>query len=91
MNSRIQANEVDRFTVVYLDDQHPHPAHNYENYIVYLAMNETPFHPQGFCQHGEMPLSAVAYKGRGGCFDKRIKFDDLPEDCKKAVYQDLEL
>jgi hypothetical protein len=82
---------IDRFTVVFLDETFKHPAHNNVEYVNYLVMNETPFHPQGFCQHGEMPLSAVAYKGRGGCFIKRIKFDDLPEDCKKAVYQDFEL
>jgi hypothetical protein len=74
-------NCFDKYTVVYLDDN--------LNTVNYLAMSENPFHPQGFCQHGDMDINAVAYKGRGGCFDKRIKFDELPEDCKKAVLQDL--
>ena len=82
-------NVVDRYTVVFLDDVFKHPAHYNNEYVPYLAMSGAPFHPQGFCQHGEMQLSAVAYKGRGGCFDKRIKFVDLPEDCQKAVLHDL--
>jgi hypothetical protein len=76
---------IDRYTVVYLDN--PYPNGN----VDYLAMNEQPFSPQGFGQHGEMKIDAVQYKGRGGCFDKRIKFADLPTDCQKAVLQDLEM
>lgn len=76
---------IDRYTVVYLDN--PYDNGN----VDYLAMNEQPFSPQGFGQHGEMPLCAVQYKGRGGCFDKRIKFADLPPDCQKAVLQDFEM
>ena len=74
---------IDRYTVVYLDEI------NDQGKVSYLAMNAHPFHPQGFGQHGEMNINAVQYKGRGGCFDKRIKFDDLPDDCKRAVRQDL--
>lgn len=74
---------ADRFTVVFLDEITG-------NKVNILAMGPTPFHPQGFCQHGEMDISAVAYRGRGGAFDKRIKFADLPPDCQKAVIQDLE-
>jgi hypothetical protein len=74
---------IDRYTVVYLDNV-------YDGNVVYLAMDAMPFFPNGFCQHGEMPLDAVAYKGRGGAFEKRIKFNDLPIDCQKAVLQDLE-
>lgn len=77
-------NVIDRYTVVYLDDVYKNGKVNY------IAMNETPFSPnRGFCQHGDMPLYAVAYKGRGGAFDKRIKFDDLPEDCKKIILEEL--
>jgi hypothetical protein len=76
-------NVMDKYTVVFLDE-------TYDNgKVAYLGMNETPFHPQGFRQHGEMDLYAVAYKGRGGAFEKRIKFSDLPLDCQKAVLQDL--
>lgn len=74
---------VDRYTVVYLDDVSPNGR------VDYLAMNAYPFHPQGFGQHGEMDIDAVAYKGRGGAFNKRIRFEDLPDDCKRAVMNDL--
>jgi hypothetical protein len=73
---------VDRYTVVFLDEEK-------DGRVSYLAMSEKPFHPQGFGQYGEMQIDAVAYKGRGGAFLKRIKFSDLPEDCQRAVIQDI--
>ena len=76
---------IDRFTVVYLDEI------DHRGKVQYLAMSSHPFHPQGLVQHGEMDIWAVAYKGRGGAFKKRIKFADLPEDCQKAVKQDFDL
>lgn len=49
----------------------------------YVAMNERPFHPQGFGQHGE---------GKPGKHNgKKITFDQLPPDCQKLVQQDLDL
>jgi hypothetical protein len=48
----------------------------------YVAMSGAPFHPQGFCQHGEGFLG----KHNG----KRIKFENLPEDCQRAARRDLE-
>jgi len=74
---------VDRFTVVFLDDE------DERGNVPYLAMSAYPFHPQGFGQHGEMKIWAVAYRGRGGAFKKRIPFASLPADCQKAVLQDL--
>jgi hypothetical protein len=74
---------IDRFTVVYLDEI------DERGKVQYLGMSTNPFHPQGFGEHGEMDINAVQYKGRGGCFNKRIKFDSLPDDCKRAVYNDL--
>ena len=41
-----------------------------------------PFHPQGFCQHDEMPSHNRKALG------KKIKFSDLPDDCRKAVKMD---
>ena len=76
-------NCFDKFTVVYLDEI------DKSGKVQYIGMSEHPFHPQGFGQHGEMDINAVQHKGRGGCFDKRIKFADLPEGCQKAVIQDL--
>jgi hypothetical protein len=76
-------NCFDKFTVVYLDEV------DERGNVQYIGMSEHPFHPQGFGQHGEMKIYNVQYTGRGGCFDKRIKFADLPADCQKAVIQDL--
>ena len=73
----------DRYTVVYLDSQ------DKRGNVTYCAMSAAPFSPQGFGQHGTMPVHAVAYRGRGGAFRKRITFADLPPDCQKAVRDDL--
>ena len=87
----------DRYTVVYLDE--PAGSDPYGNARwLYLAMSERPFHPQGFGQHGEIDLFPSQLKqlrkGKGqrlfSYLGKRINFEDLPEDCKKAVGQDLE-
>jgi len=74
---------ADRYTVVYLDTA------NEDGGVDYIGMSGAPTHPQGFCQHGEMYLRNVAYKGRGGCFKKRIRFADLPEECRKIVEREL--
>jgi hypothetical protein len=66
----------DRFTVVYLDCPENSP-----NTFAAVAMNERPFHPQGFGQH----CSAMPGRHLG----KRIRFEDLPEDCQKLVLRDL--
>ena len=47
-----------------------------------VSMSGAPFHPQGFCQHGEGML--------GQHNGKRIKFEALPKDCQKAVRRELE-
>ncbi len=56
--------------------------------FMYLGMNATPFHPQGFGQHGfsDDLIDRPSYSHLG----KRIQFEDLPEDCKKAVMDDYE-
>lgn len=74
---------ADRYTVVFLDDV------DKNGYVQYLGMGPAPFNHQGFCQHGDMPLCRVKYKGRGGVFDKRIAFADLPVDCQTAVMQTI--
>jgi hypothetical protein len=73
---------IDRYTIVYLDNIYPNGN------VEYFGMSDK---PQYFANHGEMKIWDVQYKGRGGCFDKRIKFADLPADCQKAVLQDLEM
>jgi hypothetical protein len=62
---------------------------------LYLAMNGAPFHPQGFGQHGEHTEQVDTGKhgrapGIGGSnhLGIRIRFQDLPEDCRKLVRGD---
>jgi hypothetical protein len=65
---------IDRYTVAYMAQPEPFC-------VSMLAMNDSPFWPQGFCQHcGGKP---------GPHLGKRIPFASLPEDCQKAVKQDL--
>ncbi len=79
----------DRYTVVFLDTYGDTTLVN-PGQVEYLGMSANPFHPQGVGMHGEMPIHNVAYRGRGGVFDKRIQFKELPPDCQRAVLQDLE-
>ena len=72
----------DEWTVIYLDQEE-------NGGVPFRGMSEHPCHPQGFGQWGEMHLSNVGYKGRGGCFDRRVAFADLPPDCKKLVLSDI--
>lgn len=66
----------DQYTVVFTKKS------NAGNFM-YVGMSENPFSPQGFGQHGE-----TQYPNGGKHLGKRIKFDQLPEDCQKLVIQD---
>ena len=74
----------DRYTVVFTG--------NYKNRegCDYLGMSENPYHPQGFGQHGwnASPIDYPRYSHIG----KKIRFQDLPEDCQTLVitnYKDI--
>ncbi len=61
----------------------------------YVGMNCAPFHPQGFGQHGESDRQIDVSKwgfapaiGRKNHLGLRIRFEDLPEDCRKLVVRD---
>lgn len=69
----------------------------------YRAMSGAPYHPQGFAQWGAVSCRAVdtqGGKGRGYVWPpaigrkchlgKRIRFEDLPEDCQRVVKADYE-
>lgn len=74
---------LDRYTVVFTGRY----THKTNGAFWYVAMNAGPFHPQGFYQHGEsnhQPIDRPTY----GHLGKKIRFEDLPEDCQKAVIQD---
>lgn len=81
MNIKIYDNggkTFDRYTVVYMD----FPEHGYPKTYQAIGMSINPFHPQGFGSH------CVAKPGRH--LGKKIKFEELPEDCQKLVKKDLE-
>jgi len=68
---------LDRYTVVYLDD----PEGN--GFFGARGMCSNPCSPQGIgCYVSAMP---------GRHLGKRIKFEQLPEKCKKLVLSDLNL
>ena len=69
---------ADRYTVVYLDCPENAPGMYWS-----IGMDSSPFHPHGFGQHGAAML--------GRHLGKRIRFADLPEDCRQCVRQDLGL
>jgi hypothetical protein len=66
----------------------------------YLAMSGSPFHPQGIGIHGSTQHQpADTIDGEGGwkwppaigrkChLGKRIRFEDLPEDCRRLTLSD---
>jgi hypothetical protein len=73
----------DRYTVVFTGRY----THKTRQCFWYVGMSENPFHPQGFGQHGEqkyLPIDRPTY----GHIGKKIKFEQLPTDCKKLVIQD---
>ena len=75
----------DRYTTIYTKKsiiEKEHRSH-YGTRFMYVGMSEDPFHPLGFGQHGEIEPKHI-----GGHLGKRIKFEQLPEDCKKLVLQD---
>lgn len=67
---------ADRYTVVFLD-----MPENGRGLYGCLSMNREPFHPQGIGMH--------CYAMVGRHLGRRIPFATLPEDCRKAVLQDL--
>jgi len=73
---------VDRYTVVYTRLQGKYPR----GYCAYVAMSAYPFHPQGVGMHGGHMgrIDRPRYSHLG----KRIRFRDLPTDCKRLVVQD---
>jgi hypothetical protein len=70
---------LDRFTVVF--DRYSISEHTQcSRFMDSLSMNARPFHPQGFCQHGQAVL--------GRHLGQRVPFDRLPADCQKAILAD---
>jgi hypothetical protein len=72
---------ADRYTVVYTG----HYTHKTGGEHWYLGMNAIPFSPIGIGMHesSRTQIDYPSYVHLG----KRIKFKDLPEDCKTCVLQ----
>src|SRR3990167_4174492 len=84
---------ADRFTVVFTGRY----THKTSRQHLFVGMSGSPFHPQGFCQHGESPdqIDLVNNSWSGPSIGrthpslgKRIAFRDLPADCQKVVLRD---
>ena len=76
---------IDRYTVVFSSLKNLSEGRG--SIHTYIAMSSTPFHPQGFYQHGEnqgVPIDYPTY----GHLGKKMVFADLPLDCQYAVLQD---
>lgn len=73
----------DRYTVIFTKKMLQMKDGSRSGVFHTVGMSSMPFNPQGFGQHGEIN------NPRGGKhLGKRIKFDDLPEDCKQLVISD---
>jgi len=68
---------IDRYTAVFTGTR---------SVCNYLAMSEEPFHPQGFGQHGESESRIDVPVSRH--LGKKIKFSQLPVDCRSFVLSD---
>jgi hypothetical protein len=89
---------VDRYTVVFTG-RYDKGEGRYKEFH-YLAMSGAPFHPQGVGIHGSTQYQpADTIKAGGGwnwppalgrkChLGKRIRFEDLPDDCQTCALQD---
>jgi len=72
---------VDRYTVVFTGRY----RRAKDDEFIHLGMSEHPFHPQGFGQHGSSRDQID--RPRSGHLGRRIKFEDLPADCRQCVRQ----
>jgi len=72
---------IDRYTVIFTGRYRK----AYESYQV-LIMSDTPWHPQGFCQHDECLPSYD--RPNYGHLGKKISYDDLTIACKNEVLMD---
>ena len=73
-------NFADRYTIAFRGYRVP----DFGMVYPFLAAGPTPFHPQGFGQHGE---SREFLTGRH--LGKRIAFDALPADVQRFVLQNI--
>jgi len=102
---RVYDNEgqsADRYTVIFTGRAAVLRASGIAPQHPYLAMSGSPFHPQGFGQHGHtefQPADTLSATRRGGyswppaigrkChLGRRIPFSALPDDCRTFALRD---
>lgn len=86
----------DRYTVVFTGQAAANKRQGAPDQWPYLAMSGSPFHPQGFGQHGHSDHRPCDVNksnwapavGRKNHLGTRITFADLPKDCQDLVVQD---
>src|ERR1044072_44051 len=74
----------DRYTVVFTGRY----RHKTGGASWYVGMSESPYHPQGFGQHGESEGAWPIDRPTRSHLGRRIGFADLPQDCRKLVTAD---
>lgn len=87
---------ADRYTVCYTGRAGADRVPGYVTEYSYRAMSVDPFHPQGFgmwgaskSRHCDVNRSGFAPAiGRKCHLGTRIRFQDLPPDCRKLVIRD---
>jgi hypothetical protein len=80
---------VDRYTVVFAGNYNNIGRRDTERFIgehPVIGMSGAPFHPQGFCCHES--YGYIIDRPKYGHLGKKIKFEDLPEDCQKVIIRD---
>jgi hypothetical protein len=95
-----QGETVDRYSVIFTG-RYEKGTPKDGRWFSYLAMSGSPFHPQGVGISGStqhQPADTIdpvkggwhwpPAIGRRNHLGKRIRFEDLPEDCRKLTIQD---
>lgn len=83
---------IDRYTVVFTGNYRTLGLKRGERPQMWhqvLAMNARPTHPQGFGQH--LKYQEIIDYPTYGHLGKKIKFDDLPEECQSVVLADYKV
>ncbi len=71
---------LDRYTIAFRGRM----VTGYGMIYPYIASSDSPFHPQGFGQHGESREFIT-----GSRIGKRVSFDELPADVQKFILQSI--
>lgn len=89
---------ADRYTVIFTkaDKYQGRETAREDRRGFMLYMSASPFHPQGVGMTSEFetwrvpdaPEGFAPAIGRKGVFGRRIRFEDLPEDCRAIVMRD---